>query len=53
MQTDFNNDGLLDVFIPRGAWIPHAVRPTLLKNRGGFQFEDVTEQAGLLEPLKF
>ena len=29
-QADYNNDGHLDIFIPRGAWVPHAVRPTLL-----------------------
>ena len=21
-QTDYNNDGRMDVFIPRGAWLP-------------------------------
>ncbi len=50
-QTDFNNDGRLDVFIPRGAWLPHPVRPSLLRNDGGGRFSDVTEQAGLLDPV--
>jgi hypothetical protein len=50
-QTDYNNDGRLDVFIPRGAWLPHPVRPSLLRNDGGGRFSDVTQPAGLLEPL--
>lgn len=48
VQTDYNNDGLLDVYIPRGAWLPDSVRPTLLRNDGNFGFTDVTEGAGLL-----
>jgi hypothetical protein len=50
-QADFNNDGHLDIYIPRGAWVPHAVRPTLLQNNGNGTFSDVTQQAGLLDPL--
>jgi hypothetical protein len=50
-QTDYNNDGLLDILIPRGAWIPIAIRPSLLRNDGGGKFTDVTEKAGLLEPI--
>jgi FG-GAP-like repeat/ASPIC and UnbV len=46
-QTDFNNDGRLDVFIPRGAWLPYPVRPSLLCNLGGGRFRDVTAEAGL------
>lgn len=49
-QADYDNDGLLDVYIPRGAWHNWAMRPTLLRNRGG-RFEDVTEKAGLLDPV--
>ena len=37
-QTDFNNDGRLDVFIPRGAWLPYPVRPSLLRNDGEGRF---------------
>ncbi len=46
-QTDFNNDGRLDVFVPRGAWLPYAVRPSLLRNDGEGRFADVTAEAGL------
>jgi hypothetical protein len=50
-QADYNNDGHLDIYIPRGAWVPHAVRPTLLQNNGDGSFSDVTKRAGLLDPL--
>jgi hypothetical protein len=46
-QTDYNNDGRLDVLIPRGAWLPYPIRPSLLRNNGGGRFADVTESAGL------
>ena len=26
-QTDYNNDGRLDVYVPRGAWLPHPSGP--------------------------
>jgi hypothetical protein len=51
VQTDYNNDGLLDVFIPRGAWMPDPIRPSLLRNDGRFRFTDVTQEAGLLHAL--
>ena len=50
-QTDYDNDGLMDIYIPRGAWLMHPVRPTLLRNQGGAVFTDVTEKAGLLDPV--
>ncbi len=50
-QTDYNNDGRMDVFIPRGAWFPHPVRPSLLRNDGAKGFTDVTKEAGLLAPV--
>ncbi len=31
-QTDYDNDGRMDVYIVRGAWLTHPVRPTLLRN---------------------
>jgi len=51
VQTDYNNDGRLDIFIPRGAWYPLAMRPTLLRNNGDGTFTDVTKEAGLLEAV--
>jgi hypothetical protein len=50
VQTDYNNDGFMDIYVPRGAWIHHAVRPSLLKNNGDGTFTDVTKEAGLLHP---
>ncbi|MBM3997347.1 MAG: CRTAC1 family protein [Planctomycetes bacterium] len=47
VQTDFNNDGHMDLFVPRGAWWRYSVRPSLLRNNGNGTFTDVTEQAGL------
>ena len=54
-QADFDNDGYVDVLILRGAWLnrPPATdggrHPnSLLRNRVGAGFEDVTEAAGLL-----
>jgi hypothetical protein len=49
-QTDYNNDGRMDVFISRGAWLDIAIRPSLLRNNGAGVFTDVTKEAGLLNP---
>jgi len=50
-QTDYNNDGFLDVYILRSAWMPQrswGVLPnSLLKNNGDGSFSDVTIEAGL------
>ena len=49
IQADFNNDGLLDFLILRGAWMEDDGRHpnSLLKNLGGGRFIDVTFEAGL------
>ncbi len=47
IQTDFNNDGWLDVFVMRGGW-EFAMRNSLLRNNGDGTFSDVTEASGLL-----
>jgi len=50
IQTDYNNDGLIDVLVLRGAWYgTEGHYPfSLLRNNGDFTFTDVTEEAGLL-----
>ena len=49
-QTDYNNDGLLDIWMLRGAWLgkPGRIPNSLLRNNGDGTFTDVTEEAGLL-----
>ncbi len=47
VQADFDNDGCMDIFVPRGAWTPSPVRPSLLRNNGKGTFTDVTKEAGL------
>ncbi|HJW28344.1 MAG TPA: VCBS repeat-containing protein [Saprospiraceae bacterium] len=48
-QTDFNNDGFLDLFIIRGAWLGSEgnIPRTLLMNTGKGSFTDVTIKAGI------
>ncbi len=48
-QTDFNNDGWLDLYIMRGAWLMKQgdIPNTLLMNTGKGTFVDVTLKAGL------
>jgi hypothetical protein len=50
-QADYDNDGRMDIFIPRGAWFPYPIRPSLLRNAGGGRFADVTKEAGLLQSV--
>ncbi|MBC7775508.1 MAG: CRTAC1 family protein [Phycisphaerae bacterium] len=52
-QTDYNNDGYLDIWVLRGAWQgqggPWGEQPnSLLRNNGNGTFTDVTIEAGLL-----
>jgi hypothetical protein len=51
VQGDYNNDGHMDIFIPRGAWLEHPVRPSLLRNNGDGTFTDVTQESGLAHPV--
>jgi hypothetical protein len=46
VQTDYNNDGLLDVFVMRGGW-EFPMRNSLLRNNGDGTFTDVTLASGL------
>lgn len=49
-QADYNNDGYMDLFVVRGAWLhDHGLSPnSLLKNNGDGTFTDVTVAANLL-----
>ncbi len=51
VQADYDNDGDLDAFVLRGGWLPDGQPNSLLRNRGDGTFEDVTHEAGLLEPV--
>lgn len=49
-QTDFNNDGFMDIFVLRGGWFEiWGQHPnSLLRNNGDGTFTDVTKESGLL-----
>ncbi len=49
-HADYDNDGDLDIFVLRGAWLgPYGEYPnSLLRNNGDGTFEDVTVEAGLM-----
>ena len=49
IQTDYNNDGCLDILVLRGGW-ETAQRKSLLRNDCHGVFTDVTAEAGLAEP---
>ncbi len=58
-QTDYDNDGWMDVLIMRGSWMKMRgqMRMSLLRNNGNNggagddgNFSDVTEEAGLAKP---
>jgi hypothetical protein len=50
-QTDYNNDGNIDIFVLRGAWNTNGYGmqpPSLLRNNGDGTFTDVTTASGLM-----
>ena len=49
LQTDYDNDGNLDILVLRGAWLDRAGRHpnSLIRNNGDGTFTDVTFAAGL------
>ena len=49
IHADYDNDGDLDIFVPRGAWFGRAgdLPNSLLRNDGSGTFVDVTYAAGL------
>lgn len=49
VQTDYNNDGCLDILVMRGAW-EIAQRRSLLRNNCDGTFTDVTAASGLAVP---
>ena len=52
VQTDYNNDGCIDILVLRGAWQPSNVaqRKSLLRNNCNGTFTDVTKESGLAVP---
>jgi hypothetical protein len=49
IQTDYNNDGCMDLLVLHGAW-EFSIRKSLLRNNCNGTFTDVTKEAGLAEP---
>jgi hypothetical protein len=49
VQADYNNDGCIDVFVPRGAWLHDKGQfpASLLRNNCDGTFTDVAKQAGI------
>ena len=52
VQTDYNNDGWIDVMVMRGGWLRSngQMRLSLLRNNGDGSFSDVTREANLARP---
>jgi hypothetical protein len=50
VQTDYNNDGWLDIYVARGGW-KQLMRHSLLRNNRDGTFTDVTKEAGLDTPV--
>jgi tetratricopeptide (TPR) repeat protein len=50
IQTDYNNDGCLDILVLRGAWEHMGQRKSLLRNNCDGTFTDVTKASGLAKP---
>ncbi|HEY7511649.1 MAG TPA: CRTAC1 family protein, partial [Vicinamibacteria bacterium] len=50
VQTDYDNDGWLDLFVMRGGW-QSPMRNSLLRNGRDGTFTDVTEKAGLMKTV--
>lgn len=46
VEGDYNNDGCMDILIPRGGW-EHPERLSLMRNNCDGTFTDVTESSGL------
>jgi tetratricopeptide (TPR) repeat protein len=51
IQTDYNNDGCLDILVLRGAW-EFPQRKSLLRNNCDGTFTDVTKASGLNTPTQ-
>jgi hypothetical protein len=50
VQADYDNDGHMDVFVARGAWLGENGRipNSLIRSNGDGTFEDATDEAGVL-----
>ncbi len=46
VETDYNNDGCMDLLVLRGGW-QYPMRKSLLRNNCNGTFTDVTDQSGL------
>jgi tetratricopeptide (TPR) repeat protein len=51
VQTDYNNDGWLDIYVMRGGWQRLPQRHSLLRNNKDGTFTDVTKEAGINTPI--